>query len=125
MKLTPRVACELQNAHSGAPILFAWQICSDTAPNRPTWGILIHTVIVHIANHSDDFAPRIVRADMHQFPDGSARRAPVFARKIFRDNHDWTFLKLFLPRNISSGDNRHAHGLKEAWRHKLLHAQGR
>src|ERR1041385_4269601 len=81
--------------------------------NRRRW-ILIYTVIVYIACHSNDFIPRVGRTTVHKFSDGSGRRAPVVARKIFRDNHNWTFLQFFLPSYVSSSDKGNAHSLEEA-----------
>src|SRR3954451_15786245 len=98
------------------------EIVLEQPPINRCGRILIYAVIVHITSHANDFVPGIVRAEVYQFSNSSGRRAPVLASKIFRDNNDWTFFKLFLPSHVASRDQRDSHGLKEIWGHKLLQA---
>src|SRR5205814_10629722 len=91
------------------------EIVLEQAPINRCWRVLIEAVIVHIPNHPNDFMPGVGGADLHQFPNSSCLRAPVLPSEIFRDNDDWTFLKLFLPGHVSPHDQWDAHGGKETW----------
>jgi len=79
---------------------------------------------VDVFGDGDDLAPVIVIADADLLANGVFRRAPVFARKVLRDESDGTLLVRLGPSEVAACDEGGTHGGEVVWRDKMKRRMG-
>ncbi len=97
--------------HPAADVdLVALEIVHQDRPPGGGLGVLVHALIVDVADHADHAAPVILRTDANLLAQRLLGRPPELAGELLRDHGDREALVIVLPGKVASGDEGNAHG---------------
>jgi len=93
----------------------AIEFCQQRGPVDGGAGGLFQTVVVHISDDADNFAPIIKRRESNAFAQRFGRSTPVFAALVFGNDRHRNLVVDIVPSEITTGDDRYAQSLKIFW----------